>query len=361
MLYHLLVPLSKYFIGFNLFRYITFRTAGAIFTALLISFLLGPGVIRWLREKRVDERIREDGPSSHLTKEGTPTMGGIMILTSVLLSTLLWAQLKNEYTLLLILTTLWMGGIGLFDDYLKAKRGKSKGLVGRYKLAGQTVWGLGLGLILSLFPPHPGYATSTSLPFFKDVVINFGLFYIPFVAIVIVGSSNAINLTDGLDGLAIGLVGICALTMAVVTYVTGRVDFSRYLKIFYLPGCGELAIYCGAMVGASLGFLWFNAFPAQVFMGDTGALALGGALGTIAVLAKQEILLCILGGIFVAEAASVILQVVSFRTRGRRIFKMAPFHHHFELLGWKEPKVVVRLWIIGIILALLSLSTLKIR
>ncbi len=361
MLYHLLVPLSKYFIGFNLFRYITFRTAGAIFTALLISFLLGPGIIRRLKQRKVMERIREDGPSSHLTKEGTPTMGGIMILTSVLLSTLLWAQLKNEYTLLLILTTLWMGGIGLLDDYLKTKRGKSKGLVGRYKLAGQTAWGLGLGVILLLFPPHPGYATSTSLPFFKDVVINFGLFYIPFVAIVIVGTSNAINLTDGLDGLAIGLVGICALTMAVVTYVTGRVDFSRYLKIFYLPGCGELAIYCGAMVGASLGFLWFNAFPAQVFMGDTGALALGGALGTIAVLAKQEILLCILGGIFVAEAASVILQVVSFRTRGRRIFKMAPLHHHFELLGWKEPKVVVRLWIIGIILALLSLSTLKIR
>ncbi len=361
MLYHLLAPLSKYFIGFNLFRYITFRAAGAAFTALVISFLLGPSIIRWLKGKEVIEKIREDGPTSHLIKEGTPTMGGIMILISLLLSTLLWAQLNNEYTLLLILTTLWMGGIGLLDDYLKAKRGKSKGLVGRYKLAGQIVWGLSLGLVLLLFPPHPSYATSTSLPFFKDVVISFGLFYIPFVTVVIVGTSNAINLTDGLDGLAIGLVGICALTMAIVTYVTGRVDFSRYLKIFYLPGCGELAVYCGAMVGASLGFLWFNSFPAQVFMGDTGALGLGGALGAVSILAKQEFLLLILGGIFVAEAASVILQVVSFKTRGRRIFKMAPLHHHFELLGWREPKVVVRLWIIGILLSVLSLSTLKIR
>ncbi len=361
MLYHLLAPLSKYFIAFNLFRYITFRTAGATFTALLISFLFGPGIIRRLRERRVMERIREDGPSSHMVKEGTPTMGGIIILTSVLFSALLWAQLKNEYTFLLVLTTLWMGGIGLLDDYLKAKRGKSKGLVGRYKLAGQLAWGLSLGLILVLIPPHPSYATSTSLPFFKDVVINFGLFYIPFVILVIVGTSNAINLTDGLDGLAVGLVGICALSLAIVTYVTGRVDFSRYLKIFYLPGCGELAVYCGALLGASLGFLWFNTHPAQVFMGDTGALALGGALGAISVLAKQELLLLILGGIFVAEAASVMMQVVSFRARGRRIFKMAPLHHHFELLGWKEPKVVVRLWIVGIILALLSLSTLKIR
>lgn len=361
MLYHLLAPLSRYFIGFNLFRYITFRTAGATFTALLISFLLGPAIICRLRERKVMERIREDGPSSHMVKEGTPTMGGIMILVSILLSTLLWAQLKNEYTLLMVLATLWTGGIGLLDDYLKTNRGKPKGLVGRYKLAGQTAWGLSLGFILVLTPPHPDYSTSTSLPFFKDIVVNFGLFYIPFVTMVVVGTSNAINLTDGLDGLAIGLVGICALTLAIVTYVTGRVDFSRYLKIFYLPGCGELAVYCGAMLGASLGFLWFNAHPAQVFMGDTGALALGGALGTISVLAKQEFLLFILGGIFVAEAASVILQVVSFRTRGRRIFKMAPLHHHFELLDWKEPKVVVRLWIIGIILALLSLSTLKIR
>lgn len=361
MLYHLLLPLAKSFILFNLFRYITFRAAAATLTALLISLVFGPAIIRILKKKQVAEKIREEGPATHKIKEGTPTMGGIIILISVVIPTLLWADLKNSYIQLILLVTIWMGLIGFMDDYLKAIKHQPKGMVGKKKMAGQVALGLVLGLFLRLFPPSRGFGTASDILFFKNYFVDFGIFYIPLVILVITGSSNAVNLTDGLDGLAIGLIGLCAFAFAGLCYMTGRVDFSRYLSIIYLEGAGELAIYCGAVVGAALGFLWFNAYPAQVFMGDTGALALGGAFGAIGILIKKEMLLLIVGGVFVAEALSVIIQVFTFQTWGKRVFKMAPLHHHFELSGWKEPQVVVRFWIIGAILALLTLSTLKIR
>ncbi|MFH1336917.1 MAG: phospho-N-acetylmuramoyl-pentapeptide-transferase [Candidatus Zixiibacteriota bacterium] len=361
MLYHLLLPLGKSFIIFNLFRYITFRAAAATVTALLISLIFGPIIIRTLKKKQVAEKIREEGPATHKVKEGTPTMGGIMILISVVIPTLLWADLTNSYTQLILLVTIWMGLIGFMDDYLKAIKHQPKGMVGKKKLAGQVALGLILGLLLRLFPPSKNFGTASDILFFKNYLVDFGIFYIPLVILVITGSSNAVNLTDGLDGLAIGLIGLCAFAFAGLCYMTGRIDFTRYLSIIYLDGAGELAIYCGAVVGAALGFLWFNAYPAQVFMGDTGALALGGAFGAIAILIKKEMLLLIVGGVFVAEALSVIIQVFVFQTWKKRVFKMAPLHHHFELSGWKEPQVVVRFWIVGAILALLTLSTLKIR
>jgi len=361
MLYHLLLPLSENFNLFNLFRYITFRTAGATVTALLISLILGPLVIRKLRDRQVAERIRDDGPASHKVKEGTPTMGGIIILFSVVIPTLLWADLTNAYTQLILLVTISMGLIGFMDDYLKAIRHQPKGMVGKKKLAGQVALGLLLGVLLRVFPPSENFGTASDILFFKNYLVNFGVFYIPLVILVITGASNAVNLTDGLDGLAIGLIGLCAFAFAGLCYMTGRVDFTRYLSIIYLEGSGELTIFCGAVVGAALGFLWFNAHPAQVFMGDTGALAMGGAFGAISILIKKEMLLLIVGGVFVAEALSVILQVFSYRACGRRVFKMAPLHHHYELSGWKESQVVVRFWIIGAILALLTLVTLKIR
>jgi phospho-N-acetylmuramoyl-pentapeptide-transferase len=361
MLYYLLLPLGKSFILFNLFRYITFRAAAATLTALLISLIFGPMIIRILKKKQVAEKIREEGPASHKIKEGTPTMGGIIIIISVVIPTLLWADLKNSYTQLILLVTIWMGLIGFMDDYLKAIKHQPKGLVGKKKMAGQVALGLVLGLFLRLFPPSKGFGTASDILFFKNYLVDFGIFYIPLVILVITGSSNAVNLTDGLDGLAIGLVGLCAFAFAGLCYMTGRVDFSRYLSIIYLEGAGELAVYCGAVVGAALGFLWFNAYPAQVFMGDTGALALGAAFGAIGILIKKEMLLLVVGGVFVAEALSVIIQVFTYQTWGKRVFKMAPLHHHFELSGWKEPQVVVRFWIIGAILALLTLSTLKIR
>jgi phospho-N-acetylmuramoyl-pentapeptide-transferase len=361
MLYHLLLPLGKSYIIFNLFRYITFRAAAATLTALLISLIFGPMIIRTLKNKQVAEKIREEGPATHKVKEGTPTMGGIMILISVVIPTLLWADLTNSYTQLILLVTIWMGLIGFMDDYLKAIKHQPKGMVGKKKLAGQVALGLALGLLLRLFPPSKNFGTSSDILFFKNYLVDFGIFYIPLVILVITGSSNAVNLTDGLDGLAIGLIGLCAFAFAGLCYMTGRIDFTRYLSIIYLDGAGELAIYCGAVVGAALGFLWFNAYPAQVFMGDTGALALGGAFGAIAILIKKEMLLLIVGGVFVAEALSVIIQVFVFQTWKKRVFKMAPLHHHFELSGWKEPQVVVRFWIVGAILALLTLSTLKIR
>jgi phospho-N-acetylmuramoyl-pentapeptide-transferase len=361
MLYHLLLPLSENFILFNLFRYITFRTAGATVTALLISLILGPMVIRKLRDRQVAEKIRDDGPASHKVKEGTPTMGGIIILFSVAIPTLLWADLTNPYTQLILLVTVWMGLIGFMDDYLKAIRHQPKGMVGKKKLAGQVALGLLLGVLLRVFPPSENFGTASDILFFKNYLVNFGVFYIPLVILVITGASNAVNLTDGLDGLAIGLIGLCAFAFAGLCYMTGRVDFTRYLSIIYLEGSGELTIFCGAVVGAALGFLWFNTHPAQVFMGDTGALAMGGAFGAISILIKKEMLLLIVGGVFVAEALSVIIQVFSYRACGKRVFKMAPLHHHYELSGWKEPQVVVRFWIIGAILALLTLVTLKIR
>lgn len=361
MLYYLFLYLTKYVSGLNLFRYITSRAAAAAVTALVISIIFGPLFLRLLHRYQVKEKIREEGPSTHKKKEGTPTMGGVMILFAVLIPTLLWADLANRFVLLILMVTVWMGTIGFMDDYLKAKKKQARGLVGRKKLVGQVTCGLLFGLLLYYFPPGGVFSSDTSIPFFKNYMLKLGVLYIPFIICVITGTSNAVNLTDGLDGLAIGLSAFCFIAFAGLTYVSGRADFSSYLAIEYLPGSGELAVYCAAVIGASMGFLWFNAPPAQVFMGDTGALALGGALGAIAILIRKELLLVIVGGVFVAEAMSVILQVVSYRLRAKRIFKMAPLHHHFELLGWQESKVVVRFWIVGAIFALLTLSTLKIR
>lgn len=361
MLYHLLYPLSKYISGFNIFKYITFRTAYATVTAMLISFLFGSLFIGLLRKYQVKESIRDDGPRTHLVKEGTPTMGGLLILISIILPTVLWADLTNRFVQLILFVTLWMGALGFMDDYLKARLKQRKGLVARKKFVGQVLLGLILGAILYFYPPDAAFDTATDLPFIKEYYLDFGYFYIPFVVFVITGASNAVNLTDGLDGLAIGLVGISAIAFGGLCYITGRVDFSSYLDIRYLEDSGELTVYCGALVGACLGFLWFNTNPARVFMGDTGALALGGALGALSLLIKKEILLVIIGGVFVLEAASVIIQVMYFKATGKRVFRMAPLHHHFELAGWKEQQVVVRFWIIGIIFALITLSTLKIR
>ena len=361
MLYYLFLELTQYISGLNLFRYITTRAVAAAITALFISMVFGPMFLRILHRFQVKEKIREEGPSTHKAKEGTPTMGGLMILFAVLIPTLLWADLSNRFILLILMVTVWMGAIGFMDDFLKAKRKQHRGLVGRKKLLGQIGCGLLFGILLYYFPPSGEFSTHTNIPFFKNYILRLGILYIPFIIFIITGTSNAVNLTDGLDGLAIGLSAFCFMAFAGLTYIAGRTDYSTYLAIEYMPGSGELAIYCAAVIGASLGFLWFNAPPAQVFMGDTGALALGGVLGAIAILIKQELLLAIVGGVFVAEALSVILQVASFRLYGKRIFRMAPLHHHFELLGWKESKVVVRFWIIGAICALLTLSTLKIR
>jgi phospho-N-acetylmuramoyl-pentapeptide-transferase len=362
VLYHLLYPLTKYISGFNLFRYITFRTAGATVTAIIICLILGPFFIRLLKKYQVKESIRAEGPESHKKKEGTPTMGGLIILSGIVIPTLLWADLTNFYIQMVLLVTVWLGSIGFMDDYLKAIKKQPKGMIGRRKLVGQILLGTVFGLALVYLSPSSSFDGSTSIPFFKNYILVLGALYIPFIIVVITGSSNAVNLTDGLDGLAIGLCGICFLTFGGIAYVTGRLDFSGYLQIEYLPGTGELAIFSGAAIGSALGFLWFNSHPAQVFMGDTGSLALGGALGAIAILLKKELLLVVVGGVFVLEALSVILQVASYKLRNKkRIFKMAPIHHHFELSGWPEAKVVVRFWIIGALCALLTLATLKIR
>jgi phospho-N-acetylmuramoyl-pentapeptide-transferase len=357
----LLFPLREYVSGLNLFRYITFRSAWAAITALLISFIVGPYILRKLREHQIGESIRTDGPQTHLKKAGTPTMGGLIILAALIIPTLLWAKITNIYILLVLFATLWMGIVGFIDDYLKVVKKYPKGLVARYKLIGQISLGLIAGAILYFSPQFEGINTLSTVPFFKDYEIDFGILYIPMVVFVITLFSNAVNLTDGLDGLAIGLVGISSLAWAAIAYVSGRVDFSDYLNIIYLPGAGELTVFCAALVGAALGFLWYNASPAQVFMGDTGALALGSALGTMAILLKKELLLIIIGGVFVAEVLSVVIQVAYYKRTKKRVFKMAPIHHHFELLGWPEQKVVVRFWIVGILLVLFSLSTFKIR
>ncbi|MBM4118808.1 phospho-N-acetylmuramoyl-pentapeptide-transferase [bacterium] len=362
MLYHLHGLLVDWFSGFNVLRYITFRSAYAFVTALVISFLLGPWLIRRLRRLQLGEQIRAEGPAGHKQKAGTPTMGGLLILAGVIAPTLLWADLTNRYIQLVVAVTLGTGLLGFMDDYLKVVKKQSKGLVGRYKLVGQIALGLALGLVLYFFPLEAGHAGETmELPFFKGVLLNLGLFYIPLVVLVITGTSNAVNLTDGLDGLAIGVVSIVFVAFTGLTYVSGHRVFSDYLNIVYLPGAGELTVFCAAMVGASLGFLWFNAHPAELFMGDTGSLALGGALGTVAILIKKELLLVVLGGVLVLEALSVMLQVWSFKRRGRRVFRMAPLHHHFELGGWHESKVVVRFWILAVLLAMVGLSTLKLR
>ncbi len=361
MLYYLLYPLRDYVSGLNLFRYITFRAAWAAITALIISLFVGPYIIRKLQSLQVGEEIRSDGPQSHLKKAGTPTMGGLIILAAVIIPTLFWARLENVYVLLILFATLWMGVVGFIDDYLKTVKKMAKGLIARYKLLGQLTLGIIVGAVIYLAPEFEEIRTLSTVPFFKNYEIDFGILYIPVVIFIITATSNSVNLTDGLDGLAIGLVGISAVAWAMIAYVSGRVDFSDYLNIIYLPGAGELTVYCSALVGAALGFLWYNSYPAKVFMGDTGSLALGSALGTLAILLKKELFLIIIGGVFVAETLSVIIQVASFKYRGKRVFRMAPIHHHFELKGWEEPRVVVRFWIVAILLALLSLSTFKIR
>ncbi len=365
MLYELLFPLSKYISGFNLFQYISFRSAGAAVTALLICFVVGPRIIHQLRERLIGQTIRKEGPQTHLKKAGTPTMGGLIVLLAVLVPTLLWAR-PNLNVILVLIATVWMGAVGFLDDYLKVVKKLPKGLIGRYKIVGQVSLGLVVGCVIyfssSFSTAFEGLETLTTVPFFKNYEFDFGWLYIPMVIFIITAVSNAVNLTDGLDGLAIGLVAISAIAWAGISYLSGRVDFSDYLNILYLPGAGEVTVFCAALIGAALGFLWFNTHPAQVFMGDTGSLALGGALGTLAIVLKKELLLPIICGVFMAETLSVIIQVWYFkRTGGKRIFKMAPIHHHFELKGWSEPQVVVRFWIIGILLALLSLLTFKVR
>ncbi len=361
MLYHLLYPLHSTFSGFNVFKYITFRSAGAALTALLVSFLLGPYVIQRLRLLKIGQHVRSDGPQTHLGKQGTPTMGGILIIAAIISATLLWSDLSNRYVWVVLFATIAFGGIGFWDDYLKVVKKQSTGLRAKHKFALQLFAALAIGLFL-YFNPHDPNATKLSVPFMKKLLIDLGWFYVPFAVLVIVGSSNAVNLTDGLDGLAIGLVGIASTANAVLVYIGGNKIIAEYLKIQYIPGSGELAVFCGALLGASLGFLWYNAHPAEVFMGDVGSLSLGAALGTLAVVTKHELILVVVGGIFVLEAVSVMLQVAYFKlSGGKRIFKMAPLHHHFEQIGWPESKVIVRFWIVGIILALVSLSSLKLR
>jgi phospho-N-acetylmuramoyl-pentapeptide-transferase len=368
VLYHLLSPLAGHHIFFNLFRYITFRAAGAMVTALVLSFVLGPAVIRWLRKLRGGQVVRNDGPETHLGKAGTPTMGGVLILISTVVATLLWAELTNAYTIIALVVLVWMGMLGFLDDYLKIVHRRPEGLVGRYKLLGQGAIGLVVGFVLWRFPISPLPATVTGLPFLSDhFLVIWGVFFIPWVMLVLAGSSNAVNLTDGLDGLAAGLSAIAAATFGVFAYLIGRIDTSHYLGLLYLPGSAELAIFCVALTGAALGFLWFNAHPAEVFMGDTGSLAIGGAIGAVALLLKSEFLLVIVGGVFVLEAISVIMQVGYFKYTarrygtGRRIFRMAPLHHHFEKAGWLESKVIIRFWILGILFTLMAFGTLKIR
>ncbi len=359
MLYHLLYPLHTTFSALNVFRYITFRTIYASLTAFLVCFLLGPWVIRKLSYMQVGQYIREDGPQTHHQKAGTPTMGGALIIFAVAVSTLLWADLTNYFIWIVLLVLLGFGAIGFADDYLMQVKKRNKGLTGRGKLILQTLLALATGLLVVLCP---GFTTQVTVPFFKHAAPNLAWGYVFFAAFVIVGASNAVNLTDGLDGLAIGPVIIAAVTYMIFAYVAGHVKIAQYLQISYVTGSGEVAIFCGALAGAGLGFLWFNAYPAQVFMGDVGSLSLGGSLGAVAVITKQEILLVIVGGLFVIEALSVIFQVGFFKmTKGKRIFRMAPLHHHFELKGWPEPKVIVRFWIIAIALALIAMSTLKLR
>ena len=380
MLFHLLAPLQPYWEPFRLIYYISFRAVGAAVTALLMAFLVGPLILGRLRSMALHQVVREGTPDSHQAKGTTPTMGGLIILAATIVPTLMWAKLDNRYVLLALGVMAWMGGIGFLDDYLKLKQKrlgiKNEGLVERYKLAGQIAIGVALGMYLWLDPISTLPGASTTLPFFKYVLIvpasiGFAWLYVPFVTFILSGSSNAVNFTDGLDGLAAGLCAIAAVTFAVYAYAMGRIDVSGYLQLFYLRGAGELTIFCAAMFGALIGFLWFNAYPAQVFMGDTGSLALGGAIGAVAILLKSEFLLGIVGAVFVAEVLSVILQRSVFKYRRKkfgleyakqhRVFLRAPLHHHFEMKGWPESQVVVRFWIIGILCAFLALGTLKVR
>ncbi len=380
MLYHLLFPHADQFQLFNVFRYLTFRTGGAIMTALLLSFFLGPSLIRWMRRKQGrGQPIREDGPQGHiLTKAGTPTMGGVLILLSLGLATFLWARLDNPYVWVVMGVTLSFGALGFVDDYLKVTKQKSDGVVGSAKLLVQFAVALLAGWVCvdilaaareaqaataevgaTIVPA--GIETGVPTPFFKDLIVPLGFMYVPFAAFVIVGASNTVNLTDGLDGLATVPVMIAAAAYAFIAYLVGNAIYANYLQVPFVPGVGELTVICGAIIGAGLGFLWYNAPPAAIFMGDTGSLALGGAIGSIAVAVKHEIVLAIIGGLFVLEGMSVMIQIASFKLTGKRVFRMAPIHHHFEQLGWKESTIVIRFWIIAVILALVGLSTLKLR
>ncbi len=359
MLYHLLYPLHTSFIGFNVFRYITFRSILAAVTAFLIVIILGNIFIRTMRKLQIGQVIRDDGPETHMAKQGVPTMGGLLILSAIVGSSFLWARLDNEYVWLTMSVTLFFGVVGALDDYQKISKKSSAGLSARGKLLLQFIGAALVGLFIFL---HPGFDGHLSIPFLKNIRPDLGWFYVIFAMIIIVGASNAVNLTDGLDGLATGPTVVSAAVYLIFSYIAGNIVIAEYLQIHYVAGSGELAVFCGAMVGGSLGFLWFNAYPAQVFMGDVGSLSLGAALGTVAVIIKQEILLAIVGGIFVMEALSVIIQVGYFKmSKGRRVFLMAPFHHHFEKKGWHETKVVVRFWIVSIILGFLAMATLKLR
>ncbi len=372
MFYNLLYPLADVFSPFNIFRYLTFRSIAAFLTALVLSFLIGGGLIRWLRSKQAQgQPIRNDGPATHLTKKGTPTMGGLLILITLTVASLLWADLTNRYVWIVLAITLAFGAVGFWDDFLKVTKKNPKGVPGKIKLAISIVVAAIAAYLIAQASPSP-LRYMMALPFLKDVLLPLGLLgFLAFSTLVMVGASNAVNLTDGLDGLATGLAGISAAAFAGFAYLFGRVDATTYLNLFYLPGAGELAVFCGALMGATIGFLWFNAHPAQVFMGDTGSLAIGGALGTVAILLKAEFLLLVIGGVFAAEAISVLIQTGTYkwhkRTRGKeyadahRVFRMAPLHHHFEKLGWAETTVVTRFYILGLMCALVALSTLKVR
>ncbi len=361
MLYHLLYPLRDLWIGFNVFRYITFRTGLAIATAFFLSLVLGPPVIRWLAQLRIRQTIREEGPSHHQVKAGTPTMGGVLIVGSFILTTLLWADLADPYVWVVLAVTAAFAGIGFVDDWMKVSHRRNLGLRAWQKLVLQALAGLAAGLAVRSVAAGAPHAGALAVPFFKGVLLPLGVLYLPFVMVVLMGASNAVNLTDGLDGLAIGAVGIAAGTYTIFVYVAGHIKIADYLRITYVSGSGEVAVFTGAVVGAAMGFLWFNCHPAQVFMGDVGSLGLGGAIGIVAVIAKQELLLVVVGGLFVLEALSVMIQVGSYRLRGKRVFRMAPLHHHFELAGWTETQVVVRFWILAVVFALAGLGTLKLR
>jgi len=365
MLYHLLYPLRDVFSGFNVLRYITFRAAMAAVTALVLGIVLGPYVIRKLYELKAGAPLRKEEffalHAAHKQKDGVPTMGGILILISVLVGTLLWVDVLNVNVVIILVATVWLAILGYADDFRKVTKREARGIRARSKFFWQAALGVGIGVLLVVLPEKSGYSTKLSVPFWKHPLLDFGLGYIVFAALVVVGSANAVNLTDGLDGLAIGCSIAAALAYGVIAYVAGHASFAKYLNIQHVPGTGELSVFCAAVVGAGLAFLWYNAHPAQIFMGDTGSLALGGAVGVMALLVKKELLLLIVGGIFVMEAASVILQVFSYKTRRKRIFLMTPIHHHFELKGWPETKVTTRFWIIAAIFALLSLATLKLQ
>ncbi len=353
--------------GFGVFKYITFRAGAAALTALLISWFVGPRIIASLKRRQIGEAAKLEAPSTHLIKAGTPTMGGLIVLAASLIPVLLWGHLENTYIWLILASTAMLGTVGFVDDYLKVVKKYRKGLIGEYKIVGQVLAGLLVGGVLYFMPEFEAQRTATTVPFWKGEPFEYGLFYIPVIILVITATSNAVNLTDGLDGLAIGTISIAFISIAIITYVSGNIRTAEYLDIFYLPGSGELTVFCAALVGAGLGFLWYNAHPAQVFMGDTGSLALGGALGAVMVMIKKELLLPILGGIFFAETVSVLIQKLYFKYtkkkygQGRRVFRMAPIHHHFELLGWPEPKIVVRFYIVSVILAIVSLITFKVR